>query len=458
MASGGGLLDLVARGKKDTFFNENPKISFIHSVYNKSFASTQEIRFTHPKNKVAWGQMVEFDIEHVGDIMRNPVLLIDLPTWLPPRQAKQNPTSFTSDITGIEYGYCKNVGALMIDKVQVFAGQYLLQEFWGQWLKIRAGMDKRAPIYGTLAGNNTSLCKTATQQQLRVYLPIMGNQSEGDKGFPTVALSSQALVIRVFLKRLEEVVEASDGRLNPAPWNQTLYQITSPMGRPEEFKPIPRQLIPGPTITLETTQIYLPRESQALLKMTSFDLLFTQVQRIQYAIEDSKWNSINNFNTTVQIPVTLDFVGATSRLIVVVQSEASLRSGQLYNLAPPPGPVTQFLQTVRLNTGLIDRLNRLDATLWRDVSNYYKNQRAPGDLTDKPLNVYTLTFGGENDSTTPMGTFNLSRSNTQVLYITLAPIATDPRLNSRKSYIIIYSECWNLYEIRDGKGKLKFAD
>jgi hypothetical protein len=144
--------------------------------------------------------------------------------------------------------------------------------------------------------------------------------------------------------------------------------------------------------------------------------------------------------------------------MVAVQSEAALRSGQLYNVSPPPGAQNQFLQTLRLNTGSIDRLNEFDVTLWRDVSNYYKNARAPSDQAGNPLNVYTLAFGGENDSNQPMGTFNLSRSNTQVLYATLAPISIEPRLNSRKAYIIIYAESWNLYEIKDGKGGLKFAD
>lgn len=458
MASGGGLLDLVARGKKDTFFNENPKISFIHSVYCRTNPSTQEIRYTYPKNKPAWGQVLEFDIEHVGDIMRNPVLLIDLPTWLPPQQALLNPTSFTCDVSGVEYGYCHNIGVLMIDKVQVHAGQYLLQEFWGQWLSWRVAMDTKAAIYGSTIGNNISICKTATSKQIRIYLPILGNQSEGDKGFPTTALSGQSFTIRVFLKRLEEVVEASDGRINPTPWDRTMYQLSTLKGESKEFKTLPRSLIPGPTITLETTQIYIPRDAQELLKKTLLQLHFTQIQRIQYTIEDAKWNPLIGAGTTVQIPVTLDFVGATSRLLIAVQSEVSLKAGQLYNLAPPPGSATQFLRTIRFNAGLIDRLNELDNTLWREVANYYKNKRAPGDQYDNMLNVYTLTFGGENDTLSPMGTFNMSRADKQVLYANLAPISIDPRLKSRKAYLIIYSEAWNVYEIKDGKGRLKFAD
>jgi len=457
MASGGGLLDLVARGKKDTFFTQNPKISFIHSVYQKVGPSTQEIRYTQPSNRPMWGQWLEFDIEHVGDIMRNPVLLIDLPSWLPVSQALKNPNSYTYDTSGVQFGYCQDIGALLIDKVQVFAGQYLLQEFWGQWLEWRAQMDPKAVVYGAVGGRtNTLLCKAATPKQLRVYLPILGCQTEGDKGFPTVALSGQSFKIRIFLRKLEEVIEASDGRLKPEPWDKSFYQKTSIEESPQEFKTLKRSLIAGPIITLETTQVYLARDAQDLLKKTTIRVPFIQVQLVQSTIEDSKWNTALN-NITVQIAIKLDFVGAVSRLLVGVQTVASINSGQLYNLNPPPGGPTQFLNTLRLNAGLQDRINEWPVVLLRDTANYYKNQRAPTDPNGSPLNVYTLTFGSNND-TMPLGTFNMSRSDTQVLFATLAPIGSDSRSNSRKAYILVFAEAWNLFVIKDGKGSLAFAD
>ena len=459
MASGGGLLDLVARGKKDTFFTQNPKVSFIHSVYPKTSPTTQEIRYTHPSNKPSWGQWSEFDIEHVGDIMRNPVLLIDLPTWLPIAQEKLNPTSYTYDASGVEFGYSQDIGALLIEKVQVFAGQYLLQEFWGSWLEWRVSMDKKATIYGAVGGRNSSpLCKSATPRRLRIYLPIIGNQTEGDKGFPTIALSGQNFKIRVFLRKMEEVIEASDGRLNPAPWDKPFFQITAEKATPVEFRTLKRSVIPGPTLTLETTQVYISRDAQELLKKTVIQVPFVQVQHSQFTIEDSKWNPVVIANSTVQIPLKLDFVGAVSRLTVGIRSEASALAGQLYNLSPPPGGANQYLQSLRLNAGSRDRLNEWDVNIWRDVSNYYKNAREPRDPNNNPLNVYSLTFGGENDATTPLGTFNMSRSDTQVLYATLAAIGSDSRTKSRKAYILVFAEAWNLFEIKDGKGRLMFAD
>jgi len=107
--------------------------------------------------------------------------------------------------------------------------------------------------------------------------------------------------------------------------------------------------------------------------------------------------------------------------------------------------------------GSQDRLNEWNVNIWRDVSNYYKNHKEGRDPNGNPFNVYTLTFGPE-DITRPMGTLNMSRADVSVLYITLAAIATDPRTNNRKSYVNIYGEAWNICEIKDGKGKIIFAD
>jgi len=325
MASGGGLLDLVARGKKDTFFTQNPKISFFHSVYPKAGPSTQEIRLTQPRNRPEWGKWTDFDIEFVGDIMRNPVLLIDLPTWLPIAQARQNSTSITTDLSGVQYGYSQDVGVLMIEKVQLFMDQYLVHEFWGQWLEWRASSDSLAPIFGALCGRRTTpLCKSANPKQLRVYLPLLGNQAIGDRGFPLVAFHKQNFRIRVHLRKLEDLIEASDGRLNPTPWQRDFIQKTSKTAPPTQFKTLPRSLIPGPLIALETTQVYIPRDAQELLKKTVLNIPFRQIQLCQFTIEDSKWSPIVNTNSPVTLPLSLDFVVAMSKITVGIQTVSSI--------------------------------------------------------------------------------------------------------------------------------------
>jgi hypothetical protein len=461
MSAGGGLLDLVARGKKDTFFTQNPKVSFFHSVYPRSPAFTQEVRLTQPRNKPEWGRWVDFDLEPIGDIIRSPVLLIDLPSWLPATQQQQNLQSLITDTEGIEYGYTQDVGALMIDKVQVFNDQILLHEFWGQWLEWRVAMQSNSSVYGALGGRHAPLpgriAKAATPKQLRIYLPILGCQTPDDQGFPMLAATTQRFRIRVFLRRLEEIIEASDSRLNPQPWDKTFRLKVSATDPGTLFQTKPRSAIGGPVMTLETTQIYLPRDAQDFLKNTPLHLPYVQVQLSQFTVEDPKWEAIVLRNATITIPLELDFIGSVQRLTVGVQTVATLQAGQRYNLYPPQGGSEAFLTSLRLNVGIQDRLNRFSAQIYRDVANYYKNQKEPKEPNGNVMNIYTLTFGPA-ETTKPLGTFNMSRTQDAILYVELAPIAIDSRLNSRKSYIYVFAEAWNVFEIKNGRGKMLFAD
>jgi hypothetical protein len=287
----------------------------------------------------------------------------------------------------------------------------------------------------------------------------MGNQFPDDMGFPVSALRNQRFRIRVYLKKLEEVIEASDGQLYPKPWAQTFKQQSSRNSQPQEFQTLPRNVIPAPILALETTQVYIPKDSQEFLRTTVISLPFQEVFQSVFTIEDSKWAPVINTNIPVSIPLPLDFIGATSRITVGVQSEAAINAGQLYQTNPPPGGAASFLQTLRLNMGTIDRINQWSSAVLRDVANYYKSQKESRDPNDNVNNIYTLTFGPkEEPQHRPLGTLNLSRSLQATLYVDLAPIAADPRLKSRKSFITVYGESWNIFEIKDGRGKVLFAD
>ena len=466
MSSGGGLLDLVARGKKDTFFTSNPKICHFHSVYQRQAAFTQEIRITQPRNNADWGKYVDFEIEPVGDIVKNFVLLINLPSWLPPEQARQNPTSITSDLNNVTYGYTQDIGTALIDKVQVFNDQILLHEFWGTWLNWRSGQQVNAPIYAQLQGRHPptphEIAKAATPiSPLRVNLPILGDQRHDDMGFPLTAVTKQRFRIRIHLNKLEDLVESSDNQIKPSPWGKTFKQQTSRNQPATQFQTLQRYQIKPPTLSLETTQVYIPRDAQEYLKRTLISLPFQMTQQCIFTVEDNKWLPALNINTTVSVPLPLDFIGPTSRITVGIHSEANQMSNQRYILFAPDAVNSSFIKDIRLNMGTIDRINKWSSTIMRDIANYYKNDKETRDPYGNPLNIYTLTFGLKETQTEqyrPLGTLNLSRSLEATLYVDLAAVSADPRSNSRKAFIMVYGESWNIFEIRDGQGKVLFAD
>ena len=77
-SGGAGLLELVARGKKDTFFTGDPQMSFFHSVYNRASPWLRETRFISPRNDGDFESYVDFVLEPVGDIIRDIHLIVQL--------------------------------------------------------------------------------------------------------------------------------------------------------------------------------------------------------------------------------------------------------------------------------------------------------------------------------------------------------------------------------------------
>jgi hypothetical protein len=151
----------------------------------------------------------------------------------------------------------------------------------------------------------------------------------------------------------------------------------------------------------------------------------------------------------------LDFIGSMDRLLLGFRTVASTLAGQRTHLKSPSNG--EFVTELRLNIANIDRIKKQPISTFRELTSYWKNRRMPLDLSDcsKPLEVYTLTFGGF-DKKIPCGTLNLSRAVLPTIYATLARIPYDERNISRETYALLYGESWNIYEIRNGKGRFMF--
>jgi hypothetical protein len=115
--------------------------------------------------------------------------------------------------------------------------QLLVHEYWGHWLQLRTAMSKNAPVYAKMANrtNTDYICHAATPPRLYIPIPMVGNQAKDDQGFPLTALKQSRFRIRVYLRKLEELIEASDGRLNPNPWSKEFQQQTQQTQQTQTF-------------------------------------------------------------------------------------------------------------------------------------------------------------------------------------------------------------------------------
>lgn len=459
----GGLLELVARGKKDVYFTTNPSTSFFHSIYTRVAPFSTEMYISKPRNIPDWGRWTEFEVEHRGDLVREFYLHIDLPTWLPPTVAALNPRGIVTDLSGVSYGYCNNIGFQVIDKIQVFNDQVLLHEIYGEYLDWRLRQSYAlgttylvAAEIGSRTESPLAIGRSATIGSLRVPLPILGWQHLADPGLPLVALRGTRFRIRVLLRKLEDVVVASDGRLGPKPWDGMRLAVQSTKDGPVDttsFVTLERSAMDSVHLSLEQNYVYVPSDVQVWLKSQKLVFPFLTSQFQSYTIEDNQLTaaSVNN-QGVFNFPMPIDFIGAVDRLLLGFRSEAATCAGQRTALSA-------VARTIRLNIANIDRIKQWPVATFREVTAYWKNRRLALDLDNpsQPEDLYTITFGGY-DSDAPAGTLHFTRAALPTLYLTLAPIPYDRRNISRKTFALLYAESWNLFEVQYGRGKMMFDD
>lgn len=457
----GGLLELVARGKKDVFFTANPVTRFFHSVYTRSSPFVKEIHVMKPRNIPEWGRYVDFDLEHRGDFIKNVYLRLELPTWLPASASKANRTGIVTDLSGVTYGYTNNIGFQILDKIQFFQDQVLISETYGELLEWRLRQSyTNATTYvlgeeiGSRNESALAIGRSATPPVLRIPIPILGWQALKDPGIPMLALKNQRFRIRIHLRKLEEVIVASDGRLRPQPWNGIPLSIQYVKDGPIDTSQItePFSVMKTLGVSLETTQMYVMPDVQLFIKSQTLRIPYASAQFQQYTIEDNQMTAAALSSSVFNFPMKIDFIGSTERMLLGFRSEACTLAGQRTQLSAVPN-------TIRLNIANIDRLKQWLVPVLREVTSYWKHARMALDMAnpDLPQEVYTLTFGGM-DRMMPAGTFNLTRASQPNLYITLNSFPYDIRTIRRTMYALLYAETWNVFEIRNGKGQMMFDD
>ena len=466
----GGLLELVARGKKDLFFTANPVVSRFHSVYTRAAPFTRETYIAKPRNDAEWGHWVDFDIEHRGDLLIETYLRIELPTWLPGGAAAINPTGIVTDADGITFGYCNNIGFQCISKIQLFNDQILIHEMYGEYLDWRLRQSYTmsttfvvAADVGSRGESPLAIGRSSTpQRSLRVPIPMLGWQHLGDPGLPLIALRNMRFRMRIHFRNLDEIVVSSDRRLRPTPWGGKPLRVQAKKDGPIDTSMVTLSYaaVKKPCVSLECTYKYVAPDVATFLKAGIWHIPFYTVQFQQNTIEDNALtaaatSSVETFN----FPIKADFIGATDHMILGFRSEACTLAGErsiLRSVDDKP-----YIRTIRLNVANIDRLKQWNTDIMRDVSAYWKQTRGALDLdrssSGRLQEIYTLTFGGF-DFDRPVGTLNFTRAVQPTVFLTLNSVTYDPRNVSRKTFSLLYTRSWNVFVIGNGIGKMMFDD
>jgi hypothetical protein len=450
-SGGAGLLELVARGKKDTFFTGDPKISFFHSIYRRKSPWIRETRFITPRNDGDFNSYSDFVLDPVADLMRDIHLIINLPTWLPTDVATDNGTSIVRDLSGNAYGYSNHIGYYLLQKIQLYQNQVLLYEDYGEAMYLRTVAKStlaRMNIYDRLTGGHDgstlSIQRAAAPGQIEVKLHLPCDTA--DFGIPIGSVKPFSLRLRVYLMPLDSVIESSANSLNPLPFNIPFTIQRTANGSPTQFTSKKKNDLGKPQLQLRVQHIYVDGESQRILKNSQWKIPFVRSVLNEYTLEDVVWK-LSDLGLQASIRKRLELYGSAQRLRILFQSAANRSAGKLSNYAPITGD--SWFTSLSLLVHGYDRLGVWHSDIFSRVTPYCHDVGRPLDY------VYCLDAGAE-DQGFPAGTLNFTEVEKPEMQIMLTDQAQDSRNGIKKSFMRVYTDVWNVLLLEDQWFKLPY--
>lgn len=456
----GPLYELVSRGNKDVYFQDDSidAQSLFDNRYGPTAPVLHELRRIPALNTPDFGRSSEFQLEVAGDVIISPTLVIDLPTWLPPTIVDLNPTSVIQDVSGVTYGYTSGIAYFLFERIQILQDNILLQEFSGDalWIQTRARnslnhglLDNQ--LTGIHAGTALAIGRNATPGRLRLQLPLVGTQSIEDGGFPMLKLPNQSYKIRIFLRRLEDLVEASDGREKPTPWGRSNFQIQQTRNGPfTSFTTLNRDDVGTPHIQLETRHIYTNDATRENLRATSLEIPFERIYENIFS-----QNPLEYASAAPLLTRRLDARHPCSRILIAFRSWQDMRANQLWKISSDISGNEYYSQLKLLIAGR-DRESLWGPMVWKDLVNHAKEER------DSGMNLATMNFGlGDRKGTRaptasrqPDGTINMTTADRPTLFFELTDIVS----GQKRSELRVIVETWAVFSADNNRGTLLYAN
>lgn len=466
LTSEGALYELICRGQKDVYFQADvaTAVSPFRNNYKRIPAIISERRQIPPTNNADFGKTLEYDFEVAGDVFTHPTLLITLPSWLPSEYASINSKSVVQDASGNTYGYTNGVGYFLFQKIQIYQDQILLQEFSGDALyasRLSRGSLNSAVLENELAGIHDgtplSIGRNATPGTLRVELPLLGCQHNDDGGFPSFAIRSQIFRLRIVTRKLEDLIECSDGMSSakPTPWDRTLQIQTARGGPFTSFQTLDRYKIDQPSIYLETRHIYVDPDTQKELVESDLEYPFSRLFENIYYFNERDYAPLAN-GAVAAVTRRIDAVFPSSRLFFFMRQKSDVDANRLWKITSDVAN-GEYYNNFSFLIASRDRETLFPPLVWNTIVQHSKEDRYSG----AGLGVISWDLGEQRGRRPPFarqpeGSVNFSEADRPTLYVELQQIATTTYDRNTEMRLIV--DTWSTFETSERRGGLRFAN
>jgi len=484
----GALYESIARGNKDTYFLDEKfqdAVNPFETRYERRPAFLNELRRNVPLNSTDFGRSCEFELEVAGELFLEATLLIDLPSWLPPDQAAKNgdwnyvirtppwrntPPNTRPETDGDrrKYGYTRGIAYFLFSSIQIFQDKISLYEISGDSLwasELSHGSLNSAWLTQELSGqrgfdtDTTDLSRQATPGRLRLKLPIPGNSV----GLPTCAMKQQKFRVKLTLRTLEECIECSDDTVvHPAPCNESVFEIVSQADRnkngdPDEpgqqytpietFKPIPRELIGKPILTLETRHVYMDAESRSKYEAEKHEIPYSLLYENTYTFSGA---------FAIRVVKDIDAEHPASRMFWYIRTWDNLHRNRRWATSDERNPYygsATFLIAGR------DREAAAAPILWNTLVPFAKEERDPGfSLGEMNWDLGPGTGRAAPHIAVPEGSINFSTAEKPAFSIFLRYPNLTSTFDTKTVELNVVVNTWVVYTIEDNRGFIAFSN
>jgi hypothetical protein len=449
MPAGGGLLQLVAKGKQDSFLTGNPQISFFRMVYRRYTNFATESMPMYFDGTPNFGQRITCLIPRRGDLLGRITLDVTLP--------------LLRDSSGNTLSYTNAVGHALIQEITFEVGEQEIDRQTGEWMELWTQLTTTASqrdalneMIGRIEPYNVVDIKPGTASGgLRLLIPLQFYFCQNPGLYlPLIALQYSPVRINITLRPLQQLFWVAPPVPYPTdyPWRpacSTQVDCTAQISN----------------MMLWGDFVYLDDDERRRFVSTSHEYI---IEQVQYTPPFSITAGQNT--ATIQV----DFNHPIKEFIFVVQRDEMVNRNEWFNYSNLGiGEITPALVMPYVNStspaGRLDliasaklQLDGNDRFMARGPS-YFRLEQPYEHHTTTPVHsfIYNYSFALKPEDVQPTGTMNASRIDSVVWQLEMNPVLSNPLLPSWQQRgncrIMIYAHNYNVFRVINGFGGLLFT-
>lgn len=448
MPTGGGLLQLVARGKQDIFLTGNPQTTFFKLIYRRhtNFATQSQIMIFD--GITDFGKTVICTVPRAGDLLGKLYLRVTLP-------------QLTQYGTAIPVSYVNAIGHALINYITIEIGEKQVDKQTGEWMEVWSQLTTRASqtgamnsMIGRVDGYAAPDIIASSVGGLVVYIPLQFWFCRNPGLYlPLIALQYHPVRIRLNIAPLQNLAWIPD----IGSGTNTTNNQCNPTANIVNDAHIIDMAIWG-------DYVFLDKEERRTFVESPLEYLIEQVQ-------DSQPISVPESQFSVQVPI--EFNNPIKEFIMLVQRKQAVLGHEYFNYSslnigesfpfPLPYPISGYITPGTTRVGLLDsavllldgfeRFDERDSQYFDTIQPYDHHTSTP---VGSFINIYSLALRPEEVQ--PSGSLNASRIDKIVWQFKMNQL-----LNNVSGYtkgdctVRIYGLTQNIFKVCQGMGGVLFS-